>query len=180
MAATANGTPGCLALLQDNSEGRSYLVDTGSAYSILPFSSTAQTTGPALTAASGASIKAWGRCRMQISAGGRHFIQRFLQAEVPFPIIGADFLANFKMAVDLLSMHLLCPAGLKIPLQAPSAGSLTAAAIGVVDSPSAPSLPTVEALSSSPTLPTEDALGDSGPKGAAAVPRRVTKGSKVT
>ena len=40
-----------------------------------------------------------------------------------FPIIGADFLANFKMAVDLSGMQLLCPAGLKIPLEVPGAGS---------------------------------------------------------
>ena len=138
-AATADGLPGCLALLRDSSEGRGYLVDTGSAYSILPFSSTAPTTGPALTAASGASIKAWGRRHVQIVAGGRRFSWKFLQAEVAFPIIGADFLANFKMAVDLSGMQLLCPAGLKIPLMAPRAGSLTAEAIGVVDSPS-PSL----------------------------------------
>ena len=64
---------------------------------------------------------------MQISASSRHFIWRFLQAEVAFPIIGADFLANFKMAVDLSSMQLLCPAGLKILLEVPHAGSLTAA-----------------------------------------------------
>ena len=160
-AATADGIPGRLALLRDSGEGRSYLVDTGSAYSILPFSSTAPTTGPALTAASGASIRAWGRRHVQITAGGRRFSWKFLQAEVAFPIIGADFLANFKMAVDLSGMQLLCPAGLKIPLTAPRAGSLTVAAIGVVDSPS-PSLPTVEALASSPSLLTVEALGGSG------------------
>ena len=86
-------------------------MDTGSAYSILPFSSTAQTTGPALTAASGASIKAWGCRRVQISAGSRHFSWRFLQAEVAFPIIGADFLANFKMVADLSGMHLFVQRG---------------------------------------------------------------------
>ena len=68
-AATANGIPGRLELLRDNGEGRSYLVDTGSTYSILPFSSTAQSTGPALTAASEAYIKAWGHRRVQISTG---------------------------------------------------------------------------------------------------------------
>ena len=125
-AATADGIPGRLALLRDSGEGRSYLVDTGSAYSILPFSSTAQTTGPALTATSGASIKAWGRRRVQ----------------------------------------LFCPGGLKIPLEAPRAGSLTAAAIGVVDSPS-------------PSLPTVEALGGSGSKGAAATPRGAAKSSQV-
>ena len=51
---------------------------------------------------------------MQISAGGRHFSWRFLQVKVAFSIIGADFLANFKMAVDLSGMQLLCPSGLKI------------------------------------------------------------------
>ena len=179
-AATTDGIPDRLALLRDNGEGCSYLVDTGSAYSILPFTSSAQPTGPALTATSGASIKAWGRCRMQISTGIRHFISRFLQAEVAFPIIGADFLVNFKMAVELSSMQLLCPVGLKIPLEVPRAGSLTAVAIGVVDSNSSPSLPTVEALSSTPTLPTVEALGDSCPKGVLVVPHRVAKGSQVT
>ena len=96
-------------------------MDTGSAYSILPFTSSAQPTGPALNATSGASIKAWGRSHVVLSAGGQCFSWRFLQAEVAFPIIGADFLANFKMAVDLSSMQLLCPEGLKIPLEAPHA-----------------------------------------------------------
>ena len=107
---------------------------------------------------------------MQLSTGGRHFVWIFLQAEVAFPIIGADFLANFKMAVDLSRMQLLCPAGLKIPLEAPHVGSLTAATIGVVESPSSPSLPTVESFPSTATLPTEEALGDSGPKGAVEAP----------
>ena len=121
-------------------------MDTGSAYSFLPFSSTSPPTGPALLAASGAPIKAWGCRRVQLSAGGRIFSWKFLQADVTFPIIGADFLANFKMAVDLSGRQLLCPVRLKIPLEAPHAGSLAAAAIGVVEAPSSPSLPTVEAL----------------------------------
>ena len=72
-AATADSKPGRLALLKDRSECRSYLVDTGLAYSILPFCSTAQPSGPVLTATSGASIKAWGRRCVQLSAGGRSF-----------------------------------------------------------------------------------------------------------
>ena len=105
-------------------------MDTGSTYSILPFSSTAQPMGPALTPASGATIKAWGRSPVQISAGGRP-----VGGPLAFRIIEADFLANFKMAVDLSTMQLLCPARLKIPMEAPCARSLTAAAIGVVESP---------------------------------------------
>ena len=44
---------------------------------------------------------------------------KFLKADVVFPIIGADFLANFRMLVDLSAM--LTPSGLKIPLEAPRA-----------------------------------------------------------
>ena len=44
-----------------------------------------------------------------------------------FPVIGADFLANFKIAMDLSGMQLLCPVGLKIQLEAPHGSSLTAA-----------------------------------------------------
>ena len=47
---------------------------------------------------------------MQLSTSSWHFVWRLLQAEVGFPIIGADFLANFKMGVDLSSIQLLCPA----------------------------------------------------------------------
>ena len=42
-------------------------------------------------------------------------------------VIGADFLANFKIAMDLSGMQLLCPVGLKIQLEAPHGSSLTAA-----------------------------------------------------
>ena len=147
-------------------------MDTGSAYSILPFSSTSPPTGPALIAASGASIKAWGRRRVQLSVGGKIFSWKFLQADVAFPIIGADFLDNFKMAVDFSSRQLLCPAGLKIPLEAPRAGSLAAAAIGVVEATSSPPLHTVEAPASTPSLPTVEALGERSPVVAAAAAKK--------
>ena len=107
-AATDNGKPGHLALLVLKSEGRSYLVDTGSAYSILPFTSTAQPTGPALTATSGASIRPWGHSRVQLSTGSWVFSWKFVPDDLVFPIIGADLLTNFKLAVDLSGMQLLC------------------------------------------------------------------------
>ena len=105
---------------------------------------------------------------MQLSAGGKIFSWKFLQADVAFPIIGADFLANFKMTVDLSGRRLLCPAVLRIPLEAHRAGSLAAAAIGVVEATSSPSLPTVEAPASSPSLHTVEALGERTPVAAAA------------
>ena len=57
-AATADGIPGRLAFLRDNGEGWSYLVDTGSAYSILPLTSSTQLMGPALGTACSYSLAA--------------------------------------------------------------------------------------------------------------------------
>ena len=112
---------------------------------------------------------------MQLSAGGWSFSWKFLQADVAVPIIGADFLANFKMAVDLSGMQLLCPVGLKILLEVPRAGSLTVMAIGVVGTLSSPSLPTVEALPSLPTFPTVEALGERAPAVVAVAQCRASK-----
>ena len=68
-----------------------------------------------------------------------------------FPIIGVDFLSNFKLLVDLTNMKLLAPSDQKIQLAVPHAGSIPAAAIGEVGATSTPSLPTVEAPPSSPS-----------------------------
>ena len=51
--------------------------------------------------------------------------------DMAFPIIGEDFLANFKMVVKLSGMQLLALAGLKIPLEAPHTGSLMAASVNL-------------------------------------------------
>ena len=88
-----------------------------------------------------------------------------------FPINGAHFLANFKMAVDLSGMQLWCPVGLKIPLEVPRAGSIAAAPIGVVGTSSSSLLP------SSPTLPTMEAIGDRGPTGVTTAPLKAAKHS---
>ena len=73
-------------------------MDTGSAYSILPFTSSAQPPSPALTAASGALLKAWGHHCVQLFTGGQVFSWQCFQC---FPFISTDFLANCKMLVDL-------------------------------------------------------------------------------
>ena len=71
----------------------------------------------------------------------------------------AHFLANFKLVADLSRMQLLAPAGLKILLEVPHVGSITAAAIRLVGAPSTPSLPTVKEPSATPTISTVEALG---------------------
>ncbi len=155
-AASPTGEPGCLLLLVDEATQEKFLVDSGSAFSIIPFSSTAPATGPAIMAADRASIKCWGSQRRSLLAANRHYTWNFLRAEVAFPIVGADFLTAFDLTVDLKRRRLVEAGRYYVPLSAPPAGSLFAP-IGVVaaqglSSPgsrgvaaSTASLPTVEA-----------------------------------
>ena len=62
-AAAAADSPGRLALLVDEASDRRFLVDTGSAVSIIPHSSVLPPTGPSILTADGTPI----RCR----GGGR-------------------------------------------------------------------------------------------------------------
>ena len=65
--------PGNLVHVKDDISGASFLVDTGSSYSILPFSSPLPPTGPLLKSAGGQKIPCWGRRRLTISLGGRRY-----------------------------------------------------------------------------------------------------------
>lgn len=99
-AATTDSKPGRLLLLVDEQKGRRFLVDTGSAYTILPFTSSSTPTGPALATASGAAIRAWGRRPVCIQAAGHRFWWQAVLADVAFPIVGADFLREYGLLVD--------------------------------------------------------------------------------
>ena len=81
----------------------------------------------------------------------REFSWTFLLAPVAFPILGADFLSNFRLLVDISNKRLVAHGGKLIQLEQ---GKPTNAAVvtGVVSvaplpavAPSTPSLPLVEA-----------------------------------
>jgi hypothetical protein len=81
VAATAQpGRPGRLAVLADESSKVLYLVDTGAVYSVIPFTSTAPPSGPAITAADGTAIPCWGWRAVTVTAGGQTFKWNFLLA----------------------------------------------------------------------------------------------------
>ena len=130
------GRPGRLGLLVDEATKDRFLVDTGAVYSVIPFSSTAPPTGPAISSASGVPIPCWGWCRRTLRTGGRVFEWCFLKAAVAFPLVGADFLDWFDLMVDLRRLQLVPAKGAVIALQAPPVGSVFAT-IGV--RPSTPS-----------------------------------------
>ena len=133
VAATApEGQPGRLAQLVDEATKQRYLVDSGSAFSIRPFRSSSKPTGPGLATATGTPIRCWGRQRAAIRAGGRSFSCNLLMADVSFPILGADFLGQHRMMVDLAAMQLVDKQGWRIQLAtAPRVPLMTT--IGVQD-----------------------------------------------
>ena len=98
--------PGGLVHVVDSISGASYLVDTGSTYSILPYKSHLPPTGPLLKAANGQKIPCWGKRQYTITFGGRRYTWYFLLAAVDFNIIGVDFLQHFKLSVDVAAKQL--------------------------------------------------------------------------
>ena len=168
MAAVApSGRPGRLLLLVDVTCRQWFLVDTGSAFSLIPHTSAEPACGPALVAADRSPIKCWGKRVRTIVAAGNSYKWTFLLAAVSFPIIGSDFLEHFDLMVDLKRRRLVHGANRSIvPLSAPPPGCC-AAPIGVV----AATEPTQQdrPLAVSP-LRSTIAAGVNEPSGSLAVP----------
>ena len=132
--------------MTDKNSGASFLVDTGSSYSIIPHSSKKPPSGPLLRSANGQRIPCWGERRLTVAFGGHHYTWNFLLADVQFYIIGVDFLQHFKLVVDVAAN------GLRPTLSAAD----VAAAVSTVEAPSSPSLLTVEALELGPPAAQQD------------------------
>ena len=140
IAATASpGRPGRLGLLHDDSSHTDYLVDTGSVYSIVPFQSAEQPSGPLITTADGQPVKCWGSVQRTLKVGSKTFTWSFLQAAISFHIVGADFLSHFGLSVDLKHLKLLSDSGRRYSLSAAPVGSVFAS-IGLQEVVSSPPL----------------------------------------
>ena len=170
-AAAPKGAHSCLLYLVDVASSKRYLVDSGSAFSILPHKSSAEPTGPHMMTADGKPLTCWGRCMCTVRTRTMEFLWTFLLAPVAFPILGADFLSNFRLLVHISNKRLVAHWGKLIQLEqgkqtkAAVVTGVVAAALPPAVAPSSPSPHTVEALPSTPSLPTVEALsrGSSGP-----------------
>jgi hypothetical protein len=115
---------GGLTFLTDSLSNTRFLVDTGAAVSVLPYtgshSSATASRGPALAGADGASIKSWGKTYKSVCFGGCLFQDvPFVQAAVNKPILGAGFFSQHKLLVDTAGNRVLDAATL-LPLGEPS------------------------------------------------------------
>ncbi|MCH9663075.1 MAG: hypothetical protein K0U66_05395, partial [Gammaproteobacteria bacterium] len=63
--------------------------------------------GPALAAANGSTIRTFGTCTVPLHIGSHHFEWSFTIADVSQPILGADFLRNNALWVDLKGRRLI-------------------------------------------------------------------------
>jgi hypothetical protein len=90
----------------DSSSNCRYLVDTGSAFSIMPWRSPAPPSGPSLCRADSRRIPCWGEwCfAVTISSVPRQWV--FLLVAMSFPILGTDVLKHHLLVVDVVNLRL--------------------------------------------------------------------------
>jgi hypothetical protein len=101
--------PGRLFFISDSVSHRRYLVDTGSAFSIMPWKSAESPSGPNLSGADGRRIPCWGERPFTVTIGDIPRQWQFLLAAVSFPILGVDFLRHHSLAVDVANQRLFSP-----------------------------------------------------------------------
>ena len=95
------GVNSALLHVYDANSNKYFLVDTGSALSVLP-PGIAKATRPnnqPLIAANGTPIKSFGTRQIELQLGLQKYTWRFIVAEVTQPIMGADFLRSHSLLV---------------------------------------------------------------------------------
>jgi hypothetical protein len=110
---------GSLIFLLEEDSGKSYLVDTGAAVSVVPFGRRPSAAKAYLTGPDSTVIPAWGTVTLTLRFGGRQLSGSFVREAVSKPILGVDFLARHKLLVDAVGRRVLSADSLK-PLSPPS------------------------------------------------------------
>ena len=111
MAASAAGPLSRLLYVWDRTVGRKFLVDSGAAVSVFPAGPhhrrqqpTAAT--PDLVAANNSVIPTYGTANLTVDLGFRKCQWSFFLADVSQPLLGADFLSHYGLAVDIRGRRL--------------------------------------------------------------------------
>ena len=93
-----------LVHLRDLITKKNFLIDSGAEISVIPATKMdwVKEDHSTLSAANGSPINTYGEKLMIIDIGlGRKFSWPFIVADVSYPIIGADFLSNFNLSINL-------------------------------------------------------------------------------
>ena len=90
--------------LTDTDTGHRYLVDTGASRSLFPKNLVHRSMPKSnfvMRAANGSDIATYGTIELTINDGQNKYKWKFLIADVFMPILGADFLTFYDLAVDV-------------------------------------------------------------------------------
>lgn len=96
--------------LRDSNSGITFLFDSGANVSLVPATAAdkeSSKTGPPLLAVNGTAIRSYGSRRLQLNLNGFQCTWTFVVADVDGGIIGADFLCNNNLLVDMRNGALL-------------------------------------------------------------------------
>lgn len=96
--------------IADTTTNQQFLIDTGADISVIPKAKAAhfRPTTMKLFAVNNTPIKVFGEVLMKLDLGlRREFVWRFLIADVSSSIIGADFIRNFDLLIDLKRNRLI-------------------------------------------------------------------------
>ena len=99
-----------LFFLHDNITGQQFLVDTGATVSAIPptqWDLVNGTKGPQLAAANGSQIETFGTRMITLHIGSETYSWPFIVAKVTRPLLGADFLCNAGLMVDVKNKRLV-------------------------------------------------------------------------
>jgi hypothetical protein len=103
VTAASAGRNQCLLYAQDRITGQRFLVDSGSEVSTVPATAhdkRSGTKGQPCIVANLSSIATYGKRTITIQLGNRRFTWPFLIADIPQPLLGADFLCRHNLLVD--------------------------------------------------------------------------------
>ena len=112
VAAAASGPSSRRLFVSDRTSGTRFLVDTGAEVSLLPSTAAHRrhvhtAAQCSLSAANGSSIRTYGLRSLTLDLGLRRSLPFiFVVADVTMPILGADFLDNFNLQVDIHNKRL--------------------------------------------------------------------------
>jgi hypothetical protein len=115
-------TPGLLVYVNDQLTGLCFLVDTGTAFSILPHHSSDPATVQGLDGPNRSAIWCWGETALKLQLASQHFTWTFLLADVPMAILGMDFLWAHNLMLDPANCRLVQACGCVYPSMAVTSG----------------------------------------------------------
>ena len=98
--------------LLDSDSGWNFLVDTGACKSFVPkprkkVVNLTPYDGPNIVTANGQPLKVHGSIRLHLKLANKKYTWSFIVADVTLPILGADFLAAHRLAVDIAGQRLI-------------------------------------------------------------------------